>query len=114
MRDAMKMSSRKIPGVDFPTGAHRWYECDEPFVECTYEGHPCGCRIVGSGTLRSPLDIRYCATHGAAPRLPEAARTALASVETKNNVTRPDLFRKTSATAEKLRSAISEAEGGGA
>ena len=32
-------------------------------VDCTLAPQPCGCRIVGNGTLPHPLDIKRCPKH---------------------------------------------------
>lgn len=49
------------------------YEVDgtEILVQATFAKQPCGCRVVGTGTLEAPFDIERCPTHSAAPELLE-------------------------------------------
>lgn len=35
----------------------------EQFIQCTYKDEPCGCKIIGGGTLQQPLAIKYCEKH---------------------------------------------------
>jgi hypothetical protein len=32
-------------------------------TEATYQNSPCGCRVVGAGTLQFPLTVRHCERH---------------------------------------------------
>lgn len=41
----------------------------------------CGCRILGRGTLESPLRIRYCPVHGSAEKLLAACKLAVNAFE---------------------------------
>lgn len=33
------------------------------FLQCTYKTQPCGCQIIGDGSLLDPLDIERCKKH---------------------------------------------------
>ena len=35
----------------------------EQFIQCAYEESPCGCKVIGGGTLQQPLKIKYCEKH---------------------------------------------------
>lgn len=40
------------------------------FLEACHKIQPCGCEVVGSGTLQDLLDIKFCPTHAAvSPKL---------------------------------------------
>jgi hypothetical protein len=47
------------------------YSPDEPDYLCgaVMDHKPCGCEVIGNGTLPSPLRIKYCSTHKAAEDL---------------------------------------------
>ena len=46
----------------------------EPGLQATFKVQPCGCKIVGNGTLPHPLDIEYCPKHAAATELLEVCK----------------------------------------
>ena len=51
---------------------------DPPFVQATYAAQPCGCEIIGNGTIPHPLDVKRCAMHEASFGLLEALREIMA------------------------------------
>jgi hypothetical protein len=65
--------STETTGFPVARGALPFYD-DPPMVQATYAGQPCGCQIVGNGTLQHPLDVKRCPTHETAPKMYEALR----------------------------------------
>ena len=55
------------------------FETDDgqQFVGGTYTNIPCGCKVVGGGTLQQPLAIEFCAMHQTAPDLLAALRECI-------------------------------------
>lgn len=64
----MSTGSRKPP---LPLGSLPYYG-DPPMLAGTYASQPCGCEIIGNGTLPHPLAIKRCAKHEAAMQMYEA------------------------------------------
>lgn len=69
-------SATPLPRDPQLVGNHRAYESEGSggYIHCVYETRECSCEIIGSGTERHPLAIRYCQQHAAAPKLLDACK----------------------------------------
>lgn len=74
-------TSHKCPDHNLAIGSAPQYCGPEPFIQAVYAGQPCGCQIIGNGTLPHPLDIKRCAKHDAAPEMLAELRECAAALD---------------------------------
>ena len=78
-------------------------------LNCTFATQPCGCKIIGNGTIPHPLEIEWCPKHAAAPDLLAACEAMLAAMDGSNYGYRDEMRRRNDAR-KAARTAIAKAK----
>lgn len=60
-------TAKQSKGLPINPDAQRYdeiYGLDGHLLNCTVKPYPCGCEVIGDGTLQHPIAISYCTMHG--------------------------------------------------
>lgn len=79
------------------------------FLQACHRVQPCGCEVIGAGTLTSMLDIKFCHTHAAVAELLDACQQALGAIVNFEHQTPESLNRLSDVLASAVANAKTEA-----